>query len=154
MREAELPSPVSGFFLPFSPQFIMPRPGLSQGKAWKANTLICGWWEVKGKKEKENEQKRKKKKKKVLEPFSATSGMGKKRVSDAETTISDGEMGPRQPVHKVINTHACGMIPAGLFLFGLPNSALIALSVFSFLAFHLSLMAVPYLQKALLFIEL
>lgn len=39
------------------------------------------------------------------------------------------------------------MISAGLFLFGFPNSVLIALSVLSFLAFPLSLMVVPLSSK-------
>lgn len=68
-------------------------------------------------------------------------------VAWGKKPVRAGETGPKQPEHKALNIHAWNMISAGLFLFGFPNSVLIALSVLSFLAFPLSLMVVPLSSK-------
>lgn len=93
----------------------------SQVRAWLANILICAWWVAEGEK-------------KPSCLFLPPVAWGRKPVGAGGTRRKQSE-------HKVLNIHAWSMILGGLFLFGFPNSVLISLSAFNFLAFPLSLIS-------------
>lgn len=109
-------------FLPFPSVYYAEFSGQSLAGKYPHLCMVGGWREEK-----------------ALKPFS-TSGLGEKPLRAGGTR-------PKQPEHQVLNVHAWSMIAAGLCLFGFPNSVLIALSVFRFIAFPLSLMIVPVPSK-------
>lgn len=112
-------------FLPFLSVYYAEFSG--QSLAGKISSFVHGGW-LKGEKS--------------LKAFFCHQWHGEKK------TVRAGGTGPKQPEHKVLNIHAWSiMISASLFLFGFPNSVLIALSVLGFLAFPLSLMVVPVSSK-------